>query len=70
LWNHLQTMWRVGLGGREGFDWPSITAWLQHAERMRPGKLACTLELLRAMEHATLVVWAEQREKKSNAPSG
>jgi len=70
LWHRLQAMWRVGTSGRDGFDWSSVTAWLQHAERMRPGKLARTLEQLRLMEYEALAAWADQREKKTNTPSG
>ncbi|MBV5332311.1 DUF1799 domain-containing protein [bacterium] len=27
IWQRLQSMWRSGLAGRDGFDWPSVTTW-------------------------------------------
>ncbi len=57
-------MWRTSMGGRDGLDWASVIAWLQHAERMRPKKMARTLQALRAMEAAALDVWSAEREKQ------
>jgi len=65
LWQRLQSMWRTGMAGRDGLDWPSVTTWLRHAERMGAKELATTLHCLRAMEVAALNVWAEQREKQA-----
>lgn len=64
LWQRLQTMWRTSMAGRDGLDWASVTAWLQHAERMRPKQVARTLQVLRTMEAAALDVWAAEREKQ------
>ncbi len=65
LWQRLQTMWRSGLDGRDGLDWPSVTTWLRHAERMAPSDMADTMHVLRAMEVVSLNEWAKQREKQA-----
>lgn len=57
-------MWRTSVAGRDGLDWASVTAWLQHAERMAPKQIARTLQVLRTMEAAALDVWAAEREKQ------
>jgi len=71
LWQRLQSMWRTSMAGRDGLDWAGVTAWLQHAERMRPKRLASTLQVLRHMERAALDVWAQQAAEKqaSSSPS-
>ena len=65
IWQRLQSMWRSGMDGRCGLDWPSVTTWLHHAERMGKKDVADTMQVLRAMEVAALNVWAEQREKQA-----
>lgn len=57
-------MWRIGMAGHDGLDWTSVIAWLQHAERMPPKRLARTLQVLRAMEAQALKVWADERAKQ------
>jgi len=69
LWQRLQSMWRTSMAGRDGLDWPGVIAWLQHAERMHPKRLARTLQVLRHMERAALDVWAQQAAEKQ-ASSG
>ncbi len=58
-------MWRSGMGGRDGLDWPSVHTWLRHAERMGNKDVARAMHCLRAMEVAALNAWAEQREKQA-----
>lgn len=64
IWQRLQSMWRTGMAGRDGLDWPSVTTWLRHAERMGAKDLASTLQTLRVMEASALNAWAEQRQKQ------
>lgn len=70
LWHRLQGMWRTSMAGRDGLDWAGVTAWLRHAERLPPKRLARTLQVLRHMERAALDVWAQQAAEKQASSSG
>jgi hypothetical protein len=62
VWQQVQTQWRVGMGGREGLDYGGVQVYLASLPGLRPKARAELWAGLRAMEHAALAVWAEQRE--------
>ncbi|MCU0963533.1 MAG: DUF1799 domain-containing protein [Burkholderiaceae bacterium] len=60
LWRNVQTQWRVGMMGPTGLDYAGVEAYMRMA-RTQLRREADTIELLRAMEVATLKVYAERR---------
>jgi hypothetical protein len=63
-WMRCQTLWRIGMGGREGFDYAGLCAYLREVERIKPRQFAETFACLQAMEQAALTEWAKQRAQK------
>lgn len=63
VWQRIQTLWRIGMGGREGLDYASLCAYLREVERIKPRKFPEVFACLQAMERASLEEWAKQREK-------
>ncbi len=65
IWQRIQTLWRSGMGGREGLDYAGLTAYLRDVERIRQRRFAETFALIQAMESASLDEWAKQRQNES-----
>jgi hypothetical protein len=62
-WHRLQTQWRVGLGGREGLDYPGVATYLREVWRVKQRDFAPTFRCIQAMERAALEVWDSKRKK-------
>jgi hypothetical protein len=65
IWQCIQTLWRVGMQGREGLDYAGLCVYLREVERIKPRRFAETFACLQAMEQAALVEWAKQAKKSS-----
>lgn len=63
VWQRCQTLWRVGMAGRDGLDYAGLCAYLREVERIKPRKFTEVFTCLQAMEYAALDEWAKQREK-------
>ena len=63
LWPRCQTLWRVGMNGRDGLDYAGLCAYLRDVERIKPRKFAEVFSCPQAMEAAALNEWAQQRDK-------
>ena len=66
IWQHCQTLWRVGVQGREGLDRPGLWTQLHEVDRIKPRKSKEVWGCMLAMERAALDVWAKQREKQQD----
>jgi hypothetical protein len=60
LWREVQTQWRHSFAGPSGLDYSGVEAYMRmsHNPLRRDPE---TIQMLRAMERATLVAFAEQR---------
>jgi hypothetical protein len=65
VWHRCQTLWRVGVYGRDGLDYAGLCAYLREVERIKPRKFPQVFACLQAMEFAALDEWARQREQQS-----
>jgi hypothetical protein len=65
LWQHIQTLWRSGVGGREGLDYAGLAVYLRDVARIKPRHFPDTFTCIQAMERAALDEWAKQREKSA-----
>lgn len=61
LWPSLQTLWRKGMAGPEGFDYPGLFVYLREVAGIKPRKFRAAVACLQAMEAATLDEWAKAR---------
>jgi len=65
IWHRCQTLWRVGMQGRDGLDYAGLCVYLREVERVKPRKFSEIFACLQAMELAALDEWARQREKSA-----
>lgn len=66
IWQRCQTLWRVGMNGRDGLDYAGLCAYLRDVERIKPRAFVEAFQCLQAMEIAALNAYAQQREKQQN----
>jgi hypothetical protein len=59
LFMSVQTQWRVGMGGREGLDYPGVHCVIDSCRAWRKHRRRRFAEIC-AMERASLAEWAEQ----------
>lgn len=65
VWQHLQTQWRMGMGGATGLDYAGVRAWLDDsAPELPEGTTRRDVwAALQACERAALGAWAESKQQ-------
>ncbi len=63
VWMQLQTQWRTGAMGATGLDYAGVRVWLDEVTRFDPDERRELWQCIQACESATLVAWADRRER-------